>query len=859
MTGDESNKDSGVAVCPDCGLAHGGACPSPPSAGTLCEPASGARKPPSKEERQAQKLVGTIIAEHYEIQSLVGLGGMSVVYRARHTLLGRTVAIKLLHEHLVAREQNLARFQQEARAASHLTHPHIIGVHEFGVTPAGQPFLVMDYVKGASLGDLIEREGRLAPERALPIFRQICSALAHAHGKGIIHRDIKPSNVMLVEEGDQSDLVKLVDFGIAKLLPGHELEGERLTQTGEVFGSPVYMSPEQCTGKALDPRSDIYSLGCVMYEVLTGSPPFAGANPLETMYLRLSDPPEPFNPQFHIPRQIEAVVLIALAREPEKRYQTMLELDGELESVEDGRGTISGLLSLKRSARLKKARKVKRLVPREFAYGLAALTVAVSALLAWKLFAGGSPPVAGGAATAPPATDAGAGDAGGNLSDLADLTLSLVPRTVEKDRWPQYRQLANRLQHLAMLCIRAQDYDRAEQLLKKSLEIEKTVLGDGSPQVAQTMSYLAALYATRSGQYQNAMALYEQAVQIRTRALGAEHPEVAASLSDLAALYQEQGKYQKAEELYRKALRIYEKNYGAGHPDVAGTLTGLADLYRIQGRYAEAEPLYERALAINSRSLGPEHITVAMSLNNLAGLYFNEGKYARAESMYSRALALYEKVQGPEHPSVATILNNLGVVDYREGKYGQAEPILKRALAIRERFLTPDHPEVAQSLNSLAEVYRARGKFAQAEPLYNRALSIDQRMLGAGHPEVAVVLNSMGQLYMAEGRYELAHSCFERALSIREAAFGTDHPDVASSLNQIAILYGKEGKYGQAEEMFRKALAIREKTLGPGHPEVAATLNDYADLLFKLNRLSDALNLKWRAAGIWFRTLGLTA
>ena len=183
-----------------------------------------------------EKLVGTTLSDRYEIISLLGEGGMSVVYKAKHTKLDRIVAVKLLREHLGARDSNLARFQQEARAASHLTHTNIITVFEFDITPDGQPYLVMDFLEGISLGELIQKEGHLIVPRALPIFIQICNALGFAHQKGVIHRDIKPNNVMLVKEGDAPDHVKLVDFGIAKLLPGGELEGQRLTATGEVFG-----------------------------------------------------------------------------------------------------------------------------------------------------------------------------------------------------------------------------------------------------------------------------------------------------------------------------------------------------------------------------------------------------------------------------------------------------------------------------------------------------------------------------------------------------------------------------------------------------------------------------------------------
>ncbi len=877
--------------------------------------------------KKVDKLLGTVLAQHYEIESMLGEGGMSVVYKARHVLMHKVVAIKFLREHLVGHRTNLARFQQEAQAASHLSHHNIIAVHDFGSTPDGQPYLIMDYLEGMSLGELIHQTGPLPCERALGIFSQICDALGFAHQKSVIHRDIKPSNVMLIKEGEANDRVKLVDFGIAKLMPGAEIEGQRLTQTGEVFGSPVYMSPEQVTGQPLDARSDLYSMGCVMYEALAGRPPFVGQNPLETMYLRLADPPAPIDPELKVPKALEQVIMIALAKEPDQRYQTMAELKSEIDLIKDGGSKTTGLLEdLKRSARLKQVRKVKKTIPIEAMFGAIALVMLVAAFFTFRLLNHSSEDDSAAVANTwklhynkglkaldsgelplaeqellvavkeaerfgeqdrrfvssleklssvyksqgnkddaeeldarvanirqEQALETSSGN-DENVAELADLTMSLCPRTIEKDKWPQYAKLTEKLNHLAMMLTKQQDYEKAEELLNKALEIEHASLGADSSEVARTMSYLAAIKDTKKGQYNEAMALYEKAVDIRTKKLGANHPEVASSMSDLAALYAEQGKYQKAEELYKDALAIYEKAYGKVHPHVAMNLTGLADLYRIQGRYKDAEPLYEQSLEIYLKVYGSEHRTVALALNNLAGLYFNEGKYGQSERMYIRALELYEKVQGPDHPAVATIVNNLAVVLYKEGKFKEAEPMFKRALAVRERTLGADHPEIAQSLNCLAEDYRAQGRLAEAEPLYKRALTIDEKALPADHPELGVVLNSLGQLYKAEGKYDLALTYYERALNIRQKAFGPDHPEVASSLNELADLYLLKGDYKKSEELFAKTLALREKALGPNHPDVAATLDGYSALLGKTSRGSQSLKMKFRSLGIWFKS-----
>jgi serine/threonine-protein kinase len=281
-------------------------------------------------------LVGTVLMDRYEILEVIGGGGMGLVYKARHRLMNRIVAIKMLHKHMVSSADALKRFQVEAQAASCLSLPNILTIYDFGLTDEGQPYMVMDYLEGSSLGDIIEEEGHLAAARALNIFTQVCAGLSHAHQKGIIHRDLKPSNIMLVTFGDQKDFVKIVDFGIAKLLRQNEGGGEQLTKTGEVFGSPLYMSPEQCKGKQLDARSDIYSLGSVMYRSLTGSPLFEGDEVIEFLFKQVSEMPQPFRvicPGLRIPKKLEDIVFKALAKEPENRWQSMAALKDALEQV----------------------------------------------------------------------------------------------------------------------------------------------------------------------------------------------------------------------------------------------------------------------------------------------------------------------------------------------------------------------------------------------------------------------------------------------------------------------------------------------------------------------------------------------
>jgi serine/threonine protein kinase len=285
----------------------------------------------------AQRLIGKIVNEQYQIISAIGYGGMSVVFKAKDLKLGKFVAIKMLLPHLMLQSHNMQRFQQEAQSASALNHPNVVGIHNYGETETGQPFLVMDLIEGSSLSQLIKRDGHLPVDRALNIFLQLASALTHAHEHGVVHRDLKPSNVLLCEQNGESDICKIVDFGIAKLLPHEGRDAVSLTQTGDVFGSPLYMSPEQCKGEKLDQKSDIYSMGCLMYETLSGNPPHTGNNMLEVLYRHMNEVPKDFKSLklgISIPQRLEAAIFKALAKEPANRQQSMQALHDELKQIQ---------------------------------------------------------------------------------------------------------------------------------------------------------------------------------------------------------------------------------------------------------------------------------------------------------------------------------------------------------------------------------------------------------------------------------------------------------------------------------------------------------------------------------------------
>jgi serine/threonine protein kinase len=285
--------------------------------------------------RQEDEWIGRTLLDRYDVTELLGKGGMGVVYLARQRMMDRWVAIKMLQAELTQDDVSVKRFQQEAKAASCLNHPHLVTLHDYGITPTGQPFLVMEYLQGRSLLEVIKRIGPLAPHTAVKIFSQVADGLAHAHHQGIVHRDLKPSNILLIDQEDDPEFVKVVDFGLAKLMPWSGKESQHLTKTGEVFGSPIYMSPEQCMGRELRPTSDIYSLGITLFEALTGKPPFRGVNSIATASKHMSEAPPrlaEIRPELELPEALEKVVLTSLAKDPSARFQDMGEFRDALQS-----------------------------------------------------------------------------------------------------------------------------------------------------------------------------------------------------------------------------------------------------------------------------------------------------------------------------------------------------------------------------------------------------------------------------------------------------------------------------------------------------------------------------------------------
>lgn len=301
-----------------------------------------------RERSQAQPLIGSIVEERYRVEAKLGSGAMGSVYRGRHIRVGRMVAIKVLHDHLVRDPGMIQRFEREARLAAKLDHPNLVAVLDLGTTPSGEQMMVLELAPGRPLADLVTTPDVVHPrERVIELTRQLLCGLEHAHAHGLVHRDLKPENVLVERASDGSDIARIVDFGIAVLRDSDDAAEGRLTTDGLVLGTPMYMSPEQARGERVDHRTDLFALGVIVYELLAGRPPFDGSGLEIMMSNMLYDPPSiATRTGRHVDPLLEAFVLRLMAREVGERFASAtvaLEVLALIERDRDAAARVLGL------------------------------------------------------------------------------------------------------------------------------------------------------------------------------------------------------------------------------------------------------------------------------------------------------------------------------------------------------------------------------------------------------------------------------------------------------------------------------------------------------------------------------------
>jgi serine/threonine protein kinase len=620
-------------------------------------------------------LVGTVFAERYEILSVLGTGGMSVVYKARHRYMDRLVAVKLLLSHLVLDNSAIQRFQQEAQAASSLGHQNIIAVYDFGVTPENQAFLVMDYLDGENLADVLERDGKIPPSRAIDVFRQVCDGLEHAHRKGIIHRDLKPSNLVLMTQEDGSELVKLVDFGIAKFLPQEGKMRQQLTHTGQVFGSPLYMSPEQCVGAKLDARSDLYSLGCLMYEALTGVHPLKGATSFETMNRHVKSKPLPFAqvaPDAAIPEELQAIVAKCLEKDPANRFQSAAEIRQSLPGFAMTMSGVQGAVSStsipeisRATAETLKAQQIKNTGISKKLIAGAVLGLLSFMFIGYFFFWPGP------------------------QNDSAPVW--------RKTYWTWCMWYAQQNEDKG-------DNQSAHDLLMKAEE-QALLMGDNQIRLLATLKEEAENYA-KLGQYKQ-----QEDTNKRIQNIGREQilHEYEFAMKDLDSL---QNASVESVSATMNRLRA-EAN--------ADRLISLARRLSAFELHAQEEKLLEKGIKVYGDVAGEDYVKLADLNTLLADCILSLQRTPEVRPLLMRALDIRRNAEGDDATATIRCLLKLGQFDRDQSNRAEAESELKNALDITKKEHPNDKPLLIACLNSYADFLKQNGKPDEAAKLFAEA------------------------------------------------------------------------------------------------------------------------------------------
>ena len=679
----------------------------------------------------------------YRLISVLGEGGFGTVWLAeRRQPFVQRVALKIIKPGMDSKAV-IARFEQERQSLALMAHPGIARVLDGGLTALGRPYFVMEYVRGKPITEFAD-ERRLSIRDRLRLFTQVCEAVQHAHLKGVIHRDLKPTNILAfdVEGGEPS--VKVIDFGIAKATQHAATAQTVFTETGQMIGTPEYMSPEQAdpTGEDIDTRSDVYSLGVVLYELLSGLTPLdprelrAKAYREQQRLIAELDPPTPSTRLSTVAtkdtqlaarigesrreplpalvrslrRELEWIPLKAMRRERQDRYQSATDLARDVRNYLEGKPLVAGPES--------SAYRVRKFVRRHR-----------GAVLTGSLVA-------------------------------ASLVVGLGLAT-----W-QWRE--------AVAANEAAQLSQREATAVKDFVLDALVVSDPKQGGRRDITVREAMA--------------KAAAKLESGSLR-EQPEVEASLQlAIGIVLAGAGDLDGALPLLKASVATRERVLGPDHPDVAQAIGNMASVLEYMGRDAEAEGMHRRALAIRERALGPDHVDVAGSLNSLGGVLWVLGEREEGMRCLERALVVRERALGRNHQAVGNTLNNIAVLAIKSGDRVRGEEFLRRALAVQEASLAPDHPDLASPIANLAYLCDDLGRHADAEALGRRAVAIREKSLGPDHPDTIIAVSNLAWSLKAQGKRDEALACYRRALPVFEATLGPDHAQVTKTRARIAEL-----------------------------------------------------------------------
>lgn len=773
----------------------------------------------------AEELSGKRIGA-YQLLRLLGEGGMGKVYLAARAddLYRKEVAIKTVQGGLGQNRTMLLRFRSERQILANLDHPNIARLLDGGITDEGLPYLVMEYINGIRVDDFC-KINNLGTEQRLQLFCTVCAAVEYAHKNLVIHRDIKPANILVTAEA----VPKLLDFGIAKLLDP-ESDELALTRTTERMMTPDYASPEQVRGDQVTTSTDVYALGVLLYELLSGTRPFRldTNSPFEMVRVICEQDPEPpsvasaANAGLGAPDaarklsgDLDNIVLMAMRKEPARRYVSVSALAGDVQAYLTGYPVHARTDTWKyRSGKFVRRHKAAAsaavivalaLIGFSIGMGLLAKRATRERLAARResqflkgIFEAATPEQAHGRQI--------------TARELLDQGAKRMDRELAGDPELQGTMLDNIGRAYLSLGL----YDQAEPLLNRAYTLRKKSLGEGNTDAADTLWDWADAVRLQ-GKYQEAEPLFRQALAVREKKLGEHNAAVQASLAGLGECLYLENRDAEAEPILRRALALdHELNSDSGAREY------LALLLERKGSYPEALQLLRELVEFRSREYGTDSPSFGIALHNLAGALIDAGDLMGAETTERQSLALERKLIGDHHPDLAYPLNNLGFLLLEKGDWAAAEPVLRENLELVRTSLGEKNVRFGGALNNWARVLQEKGDYDQSEIAFKQAL---QTIIQATGPEgwsVAKVLANLGLLRFDRGDYAGAERYARQALDMDHKLGGDENPQTALALVELAEDRAFQGDPASAEPLLRQALAIRKKEFSQGNPNVIA-------------------------------------
>jgi serine/threonine protein kinase/tetratricopeptide (TPR) repeat protein len=734
--------------------------------------------------------------EGYEIIERIAEAGQGQVWRAIQLSTGRQVAIKVPRVRSVNSEVNMLRFEREIELIARLEHPHIARIYDSGVD-RGQYYYVMDFVSGLNLDEYV-LQNKLTHRQILGLLRSICLAVQNAHQNRVIHRDLKPSNIIVTGDGHPC----IVDFGLAKAI----LEDEQvptISMDGETVGTPAYMSPEQAAGRVdeVDTRTDIYSLGVILYNLLTGESPHDLSGSRQQVLRRIADGqvkrPRTICPSMD--RDIETLLLKTLDRDPDRRYSTASGLADDIENYLEGAPLMAGPPST--------IYRFKKFVRRNAALSSAILlagVILIAALIATTTMYVQADHAR---AEAQAVSDFLRNSVLASLDPFKvggrEITIRSVWDTASENLEEQFTDmplveadirdtLGNAYWSLGLS-------KQAEQHLKRAWDIQRALRGPEHPASLATSHQLGWVYYAQS-RYHKAEQILVQTQETRCRLLGEEDRATLYSTIAVACVYTMQGSLQKGEELLEQTIEIGRRVLDEKHLYVIGAMNALAWNYGLQGRYDEAERLAEQGLETAHSELHKNNWVTLLLKHTLGEVCMQYGKYDKAERAFQEVLKSRSEAWGPEHPDTLQTIMNLGLLRIHQGRYEEAESSLVQIQDTIRQTLGETHIFSLHLLRGLGTVYLSQRRYDEAERSLNEAFEIGSRILGERNWATQVVMNMQAKLYTAQGHYAEAEELYLRTLKIQRQVLGHKHPYTLESWNNLIYLYDAWNKPEKAEE-----------------------------------------------------------